>query len=374
MTQATAPTVMVLEPLKRISPSRFTSMLDCTLREAWSAARNRPLLPLSAASHIGSIAHSLLDRASKGDFRGATREQVEQTWDLLVTAKEAELQDDPIERANLPLRTRVYRYAVRRLRTVKRVIELSAEVKATTGGIPPAGLGSEQWVESHDGLIGGLIDSAVVTARGLTIRDYKTGAVLDDEVGEVLPAYSVQLKLYAGLYREKFGQWPAALELVPLRGEPIDVPFSIEECEGLIGDARRLLGETNECIASDCADLLAAPAPDTCRFCHYRPSCLPYRAARREAAADSSWPRDACGQVISAQQMGDGRIAIRISDDFRGGDPVSVVGLTTDRDRHAAIRDIQPGERLAFFNLRSTAAENTFGETATTIIYPEIAE
>jgi RecB family exonuclease len=371
MSSAVQPPVNAIQAIHRVSPSRYTSLLKCALREAWSASRVQAALPAAAAAHVGSITHGLLDRAAKGGYAGFTREQIATEWDRLVAAKEAELLADPVERLNVPLRERVFRFAVRKIRTVNRAFETASDFsKPRADAVPVPGQGSEIWVATEDGTIGGYIDSAVKADSGIAIRDYKTGAVLDEETGEVLPAYTTQLKLYAGLYHEQFGVWPSKLELINLRGDSIPVPFSIDECQSLLVDARKALAETNSAIANNRLDLLASPSPDTCKYCVYRPFCSCYIEARRTVDRSGAWPNDALGTLLSTEIAGDERIAISLSDDFADGDTIRVLGLTPGSQRHPALKDVMPGDRLSLFNLRASHAPNTFGESPKTVILP----
>jgi hypothetical protein len=57
---------MHLKPILRISPSRYSALLACALREILVAARQAPLLPSYPAAHLGMIAHKLLELAFSG--------------------------------------------------------------------------------------------------------------------------------------------------------------------------------------------------------------------------------------------------------------------------------------------------------------------
>jgi len=55
--------------------------------------------------------------------------------------------------------------------------------------------------------------------------------------------------LYAALYRLTFGVWPVRLEVVPLQGAPLAVPYDTEEAYGLLADAVAFLQDANRRIA-----------------------------------------------------------------------------------------------------------------------------
>jgi hypothetical protein len=342
-------------------------MLDCALREVSSASDNSALLPASGAAHIGSISHKLLDQAAKGHFFGASRADIGAIWDQMVATKDSELSANPVERPNVPLKRHVFRYAVRRIRTVKRVIELAADAGApgSSGNAPPTS--TEKWIESQDGKIGGFIDAIVPSPEGPVIRDYKTGSIME-ESGSVRAEYSVQLKLYAALYFERHQRWPAALELVPLQGQPIRLPFSAIECIALLNEARQVFMETNAIIDRGQADLLASPTPATCRFCVYRPCCTAYRSARTAGDQAVSWPADVWGEVVSTEVAGDGRIAVVIANGNATEPLTTIIGLTPG-GRHPALLGVQNSDMLSLFSLRATCAANTYTESPTTTIY-----
>ena len=55
-----------IEALKTISPSRFTALQECALREVWAASQTPQLLPSSPSARLGSIIHRLLQEAGEG--------------------------------------------------------------------------------------------------------------------------------------------------------------------------------------------------------------------------------------------------------------------------------------------------------------------
>jgi len=55
-----------IKPLTRVSPSRYTAMKNCLLREVWTASGNEPLLPASPLAELGTVIHQLLEAAGRG--------------------------------------------------------------------------------------------------------------------------------------------------------------------------------------------------------------------------------------------------------------------------------------------------------------------
>ncbi len=230
---------------------------------------------------------------------------------------------------------------------------------------------SEHWVQSSDGSVGGYIDRIKRTQEGIVIQDYKTGAITEENESAIRESYAIQMKLYAGLYHARYGQWPAALELVPQRGGPSRVPFTHEECVALLEEARSLLRETNAAIENGNLEILASPAAVTCRFCCFRPSCYAYRAARDVAIHADDWPNDIWGILLNLETSGDGRRSLAIAVERAGLNIVTVSRLTPGPERHPALGSVSIGDRISCFNLRQTASPANYVESANTVIYKD---
>jgi len=236
------------------------------------------------------------------------------------------------------------------------------------GGIPAYGF--EIPVKSADGLIRGFIDRVLPTAEGPLIRDYKSGAIFahaDREHLEPKQEYQVQLKMYAALYAETFNDWPTKLEVAPLSGSSISVPFSPEECAGLVREARRLLEEINVIISSkppeELPRYLGHAGPENCSFCQYRPACPIYRSATKNA--QDGWPVDVLGIVEDIKQLGNSKTLLRVEAD---GETANIPGLA-GASRHPALRTLKQGDAIAIFSLSQSRGNNSYSETQLTTIY-----
>ncbi len=82
------PETPVLQPLRRVSPSRFFSLKECALREIWSASRQESLLPPSPAAQLGTVIHRLLEAAGKGTLNAGNPADIENIWQKLVERTE----------------------------------------------------------------------------------------------------------------------------------------------------------------------------------------------------------------------------------------------------------------------------------------------
>jgi CRISPR/Cas system-associated exonuclease Cas4 (RecB family) len=126
----------------------------------------------------------------------------------------------------------------------------------------------EVLVQSHDGLLAGRVDYAERLPTGIRLLDYKTG-LRDD----LLEQYERQLQLYALLWYETFGEWPAEAAVVyPLTGTMHKVSVDPVLCQRVANEARLLIKQLQEDIP---AEQLAAPG-EVCTVCEFRPWCKPF--------------------------------------------------------------------------------------------------
>ena len=126
----------------------------------------------------------------------------------------------------------------------------------------------EVLVQSHDRLLAGRVDYAERLPTGIRLLDYKTG--LRDHL---LAQYERQLQLYALLWYETFGEWPAEAAVVyPLTGTMHRVSVDPVLCQRVANEARLLIKQLQEDIP---AEQLATPG-EVCTACEFRPWCKPF--------------------------------------------------------------------------------------------------
>lgn len=374
------PETATIRPLKRVSPSRFTALRECALREVWSATRQPALLPAAAAARLGGVAHKLLEEAGRGQFRDASVPSAETRWTELVNQVEQQMQQSWLERSLTPLTRTVSQYEVRKLRTCNKATEIAQEAPGYPLKVEGRRrIGFEVWVESADGLIAGSIDNVQEIDDGAVLRDYKSGYIMDKQEGgqtlAIKNEYQVQLKLYAALYQSTFRRWPARLEIVPLQGANHILPFQPIECTTLLEDAVASLKEINGMISATAESTnpsieqrLASPSPSTCRFCQWRPKCTAYQTAR-DNADDPQWPPDVRGTVTEMRKLGNGRMSMDLQVNSRAYETAHIRGLSPSPERHPALEFISNGDLIAFYNLRLSASPNSFSEASQTVIY-----
>jgi RecB family exonuclease len=365
-------------PLDSISPTRFVAIRQCALREIWAASQAPQLLPSFPAARLGSVIHRLLEEAGQGAFIPGDAVAVDQRWNDLVADAERAMLDGWLERQFVPLSRSVADFEVRRIQARERALELSESV--TRAGDRRAStvrdgegqlVGCEVPVSTLDRRVRGRIDAVVLDRDGPVVRDYKSGAIFGAARGHehtLKEAYEIQLRMYAALYAETSGTWPARLEVVPILGRSETVAFDPDECIGLVEGAREALDTVNEAIRMDgpagsVQGRLARPGPEVCGYCPYRPGCLPYRAARK--GGGGTWPHDLWGRLRSLAPLAGDRLIMELDCD---DGLIRIRGLGS-KERHPALGILEPGDAVAVFNARPTGSPSTFSESSFTVIY-----
>ena len=367
-------------PIKRVSPSRYEAMVQCALREVWAAGGQPHLLPLSPAARLGTAVHQLLEEAGRGRLTPAERPVVERRWEELVRQAESAMLMSWLERVFVPLRSSVPDFEVRGLRAQERVLAI-AQAVASARREPQerVAAGFERWVAVPDGSVGGYIDHVVETPDGPVLRDYKSGGIHEAAAGvppvAVRPSFVVQLRLYAALYAGTTGTWPARLELVPLLGEAVGIPFDTATCEALLADAIAALARINATIAEAASrqeepeGRLAAPGVTTCRHCLFRPACVPYRRVRTGATGEEAWPQDVWGELREIRQLGNRKLLLTVATGSAGAEVRCIRGITANPARHPALQHLREGNMVGVFGLRGSAGGGTLSEALWTVVY-----
>lgn len=365
--------------LRRVLPSHFTRLATCSLREALDSGGQAALLPSPPGSALGTAAHKLLERAGRGELAGWTKEAIYDEWDRIITAIEERMSTSWLDRHLVPFRQTYRYYAVRRIQACERAATLADSIPKvkghSTGGRPHREC--ESWVETPDGLVGGLVDSIERTPDGLVVRDYKSGSIEEPaDVGEiprVKQSYRAQMMLYAAIIAGREGYWPLRAEIESLDGSAVVViPIEPSECSDLLAKATSLLSSTNSKVEAALDDPvynlrpLATPGPESCQFCEFRPACVAYWEAREGNSGD--WPHDVRGIVKKKMLLGLGTMLLDVQS-TPGAELVRVRGL--DPARHPALGDTGEGDRVVICNLRPEGAAGAFTQTQLTAVYRE---
>jgi hypothetical protein len=363
-----------LKLLGSLSPSRFTAIEACILKEACGGGKNSNLLPRYPKSFLGTIAHKLVEMGARGMLAGNPGSTAA-VWDKLVAEEEARMAQTTIESHLVPLKRSCVEYFLIRARAIRAASQLaeSASLSGGSGSQPADGLGYEIGVSSRDGTVKGRIDAVTMNEGALVISDYKTGAILLEEGGDsqIKPEYEAQLRLYAAIYHETYGLWPDRLLLLNLQGRDFEIPFSRPECERLLVDARETFEKTNVKIQAALqhgdASLLASPSPKACRFCAFRPGCKAYCDVR-QAQPDAEWPHDIWGRIETKSVSSLGLWAACLDDSSVPGQK-AVIRRLSGGARHPQFQDAALGTAIAAFGLRKEGGSETYAESPTTVVY-----
>jgi len=357
-----------IEPLRSLSPSRYTRLCACPLREILAAGMFPPLLPSSPKAVLGIIAHKLLEEATKGMF--SDPQQANMRFDSLVAEWDERLGQTSLQRHFVPLNQTCVDFHVFRLRVTKAAKRI---ISSSFGHIKTEKQHKvELELSSIDGTLHGRIDDVQEINGQLILRDHKSGLLFeDDESGslQIRHEYVVQMHLYAALYAEQYHKWPDKLVLVALNGEETHIPFTPEECARLRVETSKTLQRVNEDIRRVLAgsaeiSILADSKPDICHFCQYRPACPAY-FAQRNGNTEAAWPNDICGQLISLTAAGSGMRHLTLD----VGGVVIAVRRLSDVIRHPALDCIKVGAIVSGFNLRKNIGTNLFAEGPLTMFY-----
>jgi len=359
-----------LIPLKRISPSRAVALHSCALCVVWSAQQFPPTLPISPMARFGIIVHRLLCESGEGRLRPPTRVLVERRLSELIIEDDRVAAASWLQRRFSPIANHIHDIEVQRICAIERALELAAHARSSTGrGSQSSKTGFEVWVQNSEGTAGGYIDEVRIENGNITIVDQKTGSIFeiatDLAQASIKKDYITQLKLYAALYHETWNEWPHHALLLPLRGKPWEIPIEADNCSRILEDTLKLFKATNDIILStrnhaEGQQRLANPSPPACHFCVYRPKCHKYIDIVEQADFATEWPHDLWGPLTNIRMLENQTISLTIG-------TKRIRGLF--ESKHPALNSLQPGDKIAVFNLRRTASPFSFDSADLTTIY-----
>lgn len=351
--------------VERISPSSFQLFKKCPLRGIFASTRVPRFLPSSPQAYLGSIMHSILERAEKGKLNSEI--DFEEQWAEVVKKIECIIQGSWMERHFIPLESSVPKYYLKKSQCKLLALKIARDAPKW---LHRSGEAREKLLmHSNDGLIAGKPDSIIPTENGDIIADYKTGHVLEMNSGKSVAideTYEIQLLLYAYLYHCSTGSWPYALRIIGLDGKQHDLPYSPEKCIKVFDEVKRTVDSINSIIESYSSNsekmrYLASPKPQSCCLCPYRPICNEYWMARGKNEAQ--WPLDFKGRITEKKVLGNGLLLVNAvsPENIR----ISIRGLKPSR--HPAL-EYEKGQ-LSFFSLKLDKVTNHYREGPYTTIY-----
>jgi len=308
-------------PSAPISPTMLETARDCALQACFRAS-GYPVPP-TIYLEVGKIVHHVLEELRneiaglpKDTEPAAVRRRAVELFDAdLVSAKSA-IKGYPRPR---PIRWDERRVHDARLGVIEAADAMFHAFRVRDPTIP-GGIGvAEQTIVSADGSMAGTPDLVTGEDHGVTIIDFKTGQIPDDQADD---RYARQIHFYAFLWHDKTGEWPLRGMLRnPVTGESREIEISAIAAESLAQEAGSLLERYR--YTGDVGDL--ADVGDYCCRCPYLIWCDPYWAQDETDCGHA-----AGGEVLEAEvsPVGEHQVRgwIRLSQVAR---PIGIYGATT---------------------------------------------
>ncbi len=261
-----------LQPIKRLSPTLFDTLKQCSLRAGLRNVKAQQTTRGSKAALLGTLVHQVLEEAvsvyqAPEDVRAAA----EKIWDRAKTGMEQKLHASPLDRSLLPIE-RWKRYAILRERTLRRYVDIASGQGPSETQV----IARERQFRSATDEFTGKPDLILRRANGLVIVDYKSTEFSDDahEQEKKIESWRQQILFYAVLIKRAFGEWPVAGEIRLLNTEVIPISIDPIAAEGVMAEAQVLKSKFNAKIDADVPQsTLAQYSADNCKFCEFKGAC-----------------------------------------------------------------------------------------------------
>lgn len=291
---------------------------SCALRISFRRDERFPS-KTNPSAIIGTAIHAAVEAASTDDYANldSLKERYAFLENIFTRALDTEMgkasasfrNRKPADREEMAAHYRRALIAIAREPATVSHQKESATFTSTGGTLPSDWtLLREIQVRDYESGLVGRIDRIEKTPQGLVITDFKATGRSDVPV-----RHTNQIKLYAALWQQRYGTWPATGQLRYLLSNATHhILIDPEECLELLAYARS--------VPSLYADnppawKLASPG-DTCMACGYRPWCEPFWIFRENQDASTGLISDLADDGISgtvqySTQSGD-EIRLRI--------------------------------------------------------------
>jgi hypothetical protein len=248
----------------------------------------------------------LLPPGSNADFDSA----FEVAWADAINQQASAAANHPAER-HWPPPERWRNYAMRKVAT--KLLGRRISFSGGNGGGSDGGRGGVRVEKSQDAAKGLIRGRADVIRRSPVheIEDYKSGALYEEDTGELKPSYKTQMLLYAVLEHADTGQWPLRATLIPLAGEPASIEVVPAEAEAEAAAALSALDSYNGSVSRVSPEALARPSPDHCRYCEHGVSCPAFWSTVSEDWRDGAFVA-AAGYLRGRESAQRGAIALHV--------------------------------------------------------------
>lgn len=360
--QALPPLLETVEVPDLFSPSAFASWGGCAAKLAIGSAshlNNIPGLAAGPRAAIGSLVHRVLERWARDPELISAGE----LFDVEYKNLSETLASDPIRQHFARLDqidglagwTRLRAWVVQRCAAIPNGDRRKrAEFKTNSAGANPSTTGAEVGLASRSLRLRGRADRITrVGSNAFEVRDYKTGAVVDED-GLVKEDVAFQLRSYGLIVLERFPE--ATVRLVVDDGVDHEVAF--EEADRMSA-LETIEGQLAHLPVAGTAPILKVAHPGSgCFGCRARHICPAYRdtAPRwwlNHPTGVDRIPNDTWGTIVDVVSGGD---VTRVILEDAAGRRVRVDGL--DR-RHGLTLD-QISRRIHLFELETSGPSKDF--------------
>ncbi len=281
----------------------------------------------SPASALGLVAHEVMKRfGQSNDF--------ESIWDAAVFRAQSKLAKD-WEPSTVPSPENWPGWSLTKVRMRKLWERNSTPLEpyaahpgyAVSGRPLAARLPwRERWLRHPHLPLAGKPDLVERVQDNLWVVDLKTGL----RQGAPTSAQRRQLLFYCALVEATLGQLPSYAAVETTRNQRHSFAVETSEVQRVVGEGIGLLTSINTQAAEGLNESLAAPSPESCGWCAFRPACRPFFEAY-----DETWPIAHVllfrVESVSDSNHGYSVEASVLLPHWRSGEHVHLLGLPFDR-------------------------------------------
>jgi hypothetical protein len=285
------------------SPTLAETMRSCSLRAALSRTSGSGKYVLgNPKGWLGSAYHQVLEDIADARLEDQTIDTtVERLWNETIEAQYRRILTHPLDRRfGSPASWPGYHLT-------KANVLLRASILVSANAPRPRDENAEasQRIELREEhrereftACGGKLVGRPDVVKASEIVDFKSGSIVEfsEEHGTetIKAAYIRQLQIYGYLVHAALGRWLQRGILFPAAGPGVEIQLHEQECEREALEAVALLDAYNRKIARNVnVTDLAAPSPETCKWCPYKILCPSFWAA-----ASAGWSGSLDGAAV----------------------------------------------------------------------------
>ena len=263
--------------IETLSPSTFSLVDDgCAYQVLLQRLLNDyPLcqLPSHKNALIGRVVHKIYELTTKGQLCNFV--EMRDKWEEMIKAEEEKLaiKYPTLKSLNLndyDKRNKVIKYALQIIKNRTPKVKEFSNVSVL----------SEKYLDCKEIGLKGVVDKLVIANGDVTIIDYKSGQVFDDE-GNVKKEYATQLHLYAAMCEYlKLGNI-SKLALIDINGEEIFVEYDQGLTKQLCNNVSVTIEHLSDIIQRRTFEDIVKADSSKCSKCNCRHICQ-YRLENKE--------------------------------------------------------------------------------------------